>query len=80
MAHLRGAGWARPLASGGSGLGWRVAPPRFDGLAASVGVETGVSNELLSVRACAPVTRCFMRLSTTAGRPEEATPSTRRLA
>jgi len=27
-----------------------------------------------------PVTRCFMRLSTTAGRPEEATPSTRRLA
>ena len=39
-----------------------------------------VSNELLSVRACAPVTRYFMRLATPAGRPEEATPSTRRLA
>jgi hypothetical protein len=39
-----------------------------------------VSNELLSVRACAPVTRYFMRLSTPAGKPEEATPSTRRLA
>src|SRR5215470_13914301 len=32
-----------------------------------------VSNELLSVRACAPVTRYFMRLATSAGRPEEAT-------
>jgi len=39
-----------------------------------------VSNELLSVRACAPVTRYFMRLSTPAGRPEEATPSIQRLA
>ena len=39
-----------------------------------------VSNALLSVRACAPVTRYFMRLSTPAGRPEEATPSTQRLA
>src|SRR5215831_16999707 len=39
-----------------------------------------VSNELLSVRACAPVTRYFMRLSTSAGRPEEAPPSPRRLA
>src|SRR5262252_4294774 len=38
------------------------------------------SNTLLSVRACAPVTRYFMRLATPAGRPEEATPSTRRLA
>ena len=34
-----------------------------------------VSNELLSVRVCAPVTRYFMRLATPAGRPEEATPS-----
>ena len=39
-----------------------------------------VSNELLSVRACAPVTRYFMRLSTPVGRPEEATPSIQRLA
>jgi hypothetical protein len=39
-----------------------------------------VSNELLSVRACAPVTRYFMRLATPVGRPEEATPSTQRLA
>ena len=39
-----------------------------------------VSNERLSVRACAPVTRYFMRLSTPAGRPAEATPSPRRLA
>jgi hypothetical protein len=39
-----------------------------------------VSNELLSVRACAPVTRYCMRLATPAGRPEEATPSTQRLA
>src|SRR5262245_24623579 len=39
-----------------------------------------VSHELLSVRACAPVTRYFMRLSTPAGRPAEATPSIQRLA
>jgi hypothetical protein len=39
-----------------------------------------VSNELLSVRACAPVTRYFLRLATPAGRPEEATPSIQRLA
>jgi len=39
-----------------------------------------VSNALLSVRACAPVTRYFMRLATPAGRPEEATPSPRRRA
>ena len=39
-----------------------------------------VSNELLSVRAGAPVTRYFLRLSTPAGRPGEATPSLQRLA
>jgi hypothetical protein len=39
-----------------------------------------VSNALLSVRACAPVTRSFLRLATPAGRPEEATPSPQRLA
>jgi hypothetical protein len=50
----------------------------LDGLAASCGVGTLVSNDLLSVRASAPVTRFFMRLATTAGRPEEATPSLRR--
>src|SRR5215471_21500244 len=46
-------------------LSRRVASPRLDVLAASVGVESGVSNDLLSVRAAAPVTRCFRRLSTT---------------
>ena len=39
------------------------------GLAASCGVGTIVSNDLLSVRVQTPVTRCSMRLSTTAGRP-----------
>ena len=39
-----------------------------------------VSNALLSVQAGAPVTRYFMRLSTPAGRPEEATPSIQRRA
>ena len=39
-----------------------------------------VSNELLSVRACAPVTRSFRRLATPVGRPAEATPSPQRLA
>ena len=43
-------------------------------------VRPEVANALLSVRACAPVTRYFLRLSTPAGRPEEATPSTQRLA
>jgi len=42
--------------------------PRFDELAASVGVETCVSNDLLSVRAQVPVTRFFMRLSTPRGK------------
>src|SRR6266436_5087647 len=50
------------------------------GLAASVGVEISVSNDLLSVRAPAPVTRCSLRLSTTVEGPEEATPSLRRRA
>src|SRR5215813_5577212 len=45
-----------------------------------VALRPEVSNELLSVRACAPVTRYFMRLATSAGRPEEATPSLRRRA
>src|SRR6266851_9004347 len=38
-------------------------------LAASCGVGTIVSNDLLSVRAQTPVTRFSMRLSTRAGRP-----------
>src|SRR5215467_9512625 len=49
-------------------LSRRVASPRLDVLAASVGVESGVANDLLSVRAAAPVTRCFLRLSTTVRR------------
>ena len=52
----------------------RVAPPRLDGLAASCGVGTIVSNDLLSVRAPAPVTRCALRLSTTGGRPRGGDP------
>ena len=43
-------------------------------------LRPAVSNELLSVRAGAPVTRYFMRLATPAGRPEEATPSIQRRA
>jgi hypothetical protein len=43
------------------------------GLAASVGVEIHVSNDLLSVRVHAPVTQCALRLSTT-GRPREGNP------
>ncbi len=39
-----------------------------------------VSNELLSVRAGAPVTRYLLRLATPVGRPEEATPSIQRRA
>jgi len=54
-------------------LSWRchIAPI---GLAASVGVEIRVSNDLLSVRVQAPVTRCSLRLSTTVGRPRGGDP------
>src|SRR3989442_12016138 len=44
------------------------------GLAASCGVGTIVSNDLLSVRALTPVTRFSMRLSTRAGSPGLFTP------
>jgi hypothetical protein len=43
-------------------------------LAASCGVGTRVSNDLLSVRALAPVTRYSLRLSTTGGRPRGGNP------
>ena len=39
------------------------------GLVASCSVGTIVSNDLLSVRALLPVTRCSLRLATTVGRP-----------
>jgi len=45
------------------------------GLAASCGVGTIVSNDLLSVRAWVPVTRCSRRLSTTVGRPRGDDPT-----
>src|SRR6266516_3263675 len=43
-------------------------------LAASLRVGIIVANDLLSVRALALVTRCFLRLSTTAGRPRGGDP------
>src|SRR5712691_4730258 len=49
------------------------------GLAASCGVGTIVSNDLLSVRAQTPVTRFSMRLLTRAGRPVGGDPIYRRL-
>src|SRR3954451_21286751 len=66
--------WGRP-----SMPGHTVSLPPSD-LAASCGLETLVSNDLLSVRVQAPVTQYSLRLSTTVGRPEEATPSLRRRA
>ena len=51
-------------------LGWRLPLP----------LRPIVSNDLLSVRAPAPVTQFSMRLSTESEGPEEATPSIRRLA
>src|SRR5262245_40589606 len=51
-------------------LGWRLPLP----------LRPIVSNDLLSVRAPAPVTRCSLRLSTESEGPEEVTPSIRRLA
>src|SRR5712691_124839 len=44
------------------------------GLAASCGVGTIVSNDLLSVRVQAPVTQYSLRLSTTVGRPRGGDP------
>ncbi len=46
----------------------------LDWLAASWGVGTLVSNDLLSVRAPAPVTPYSLRLSTTAGSPSGGDP------
>jgi len=43
-------------------------------LAASCGVGTIISNDLLSVRAPAPVTQYSLRLSTTVGRPRGGNP------
>ena len=44
------------------------------GLAASWGVETLVSNDLLAVRALTPVTCFSLRLTTRAGRPRGGDP------
>src|SRR5712691_2213026 len=60
--------WGRP-----SMPGHTVSLPP-SGLAASCGVETLVSNDLLSVRVQAPVTQYSLRLSTTVGRPRGGNP------
>src|SRR2546422_5453485 len=75
MAHFAGAllgkpsdVWVRP---GMPGTLCHVAP---SGLAASCGVGTIVSNDLLSVRVQAPVTQYSLRLATTVGRPRGGDP------
>src|SRR5712691_10255646 len=75
LAHFSGALIGTP-----SGVGVRPGIPGTlchcapSGLAASCGVGTLVSNDLLSVRAPAPVTQYFLRLSTTIGRPRGGNP------
>src|SRR6266849_2378016 len=70
MAHFSLARLGKP-----SGVGVRPGIPGTRrhltprGLAASYGVGTIVSNDLLSVRVHTPVTRCSLRLLTTAGKP-----------
>src|SRR2546427_261182 len=53
---------------------WALCHLAPSSLAASLGVGTFVSNDLLSVRVQAPVTRCSLRLSTPVGRPRGGDP------
>src|SRR5256712_4244182 len=75
MAHFSTPGVdrlsSRCVLPGWLALRCHVAP---SGLAASVGVGTIVSNDLLSVRVQAPVTQYSLRLSTTGGRPRGGDP------
>ena len=80
MAQFRGAGLTSPLAWGGFRASLRVAPPRLDGLAASVGVETE-RLQRASLRAGLGARHPILYASfDELEGPQEATPSTRRLA